>query len=93
MSTHRFLSRPGAFYLEENEKTVAQITYTPQGSGVISIDHTYVSPGLRGQGIGDDLVRRVVAYAREHDLKIIPSCPYAGHYFDKNMADRPLLHT
>lgn len=85
-------ARPGGFFLEDNGKTVAEISYSPQGEGVISIDHTYISPGLRGQGLADELVRRVIDYARGEELKIIPACSYAGHYFDKNLDDRVLLH-
>lgn len=59
---------------------------------MISIDHTYISPGLRGQGLADELVRKVIDYAREEELKIIPACSYAGHYFDKNLDDRVLLY-
>ncbi|GAB6930056.1 GNAT family N-acetyltransferase [Paenibacillus sp. JCM 10914] len=93
MDKRKFQSRPGGFFLEDNGKTVAEISYSAQGEDVISIDHTYISPGLRGQGIADELVRAVVAYARAEGLKIIPVCSYAGHYFDKNLDDRPLLHT
>jgi len=90
---HNIQARSGGFFIEENGKTAAEITYTPQGEGVISIDHTYISPSLRGQGIGEELVRKVIEYARTEELKIIPACSYAGHYFDKNIEDRSLLHT
>ena len=35
-----------------------------------------------GQGVGRDLVRTAVEYAREHDLKIIPVCPFARSVID-----------
>ncbi|AWP28307.1 GNAT family N-acetyltransferase [Paenibacillus sp. Cedars] len=92
MDKQSIQARTGGFFLEDNGKTVAEISYSPQGEGVISIDHTYISPGLRGQGLADELVRKVIDYAREEELKIIPACSYAGHYFDKNMDDRVLLY-
>lgn len=92
MDNRNIQTKPGSFFIENNGKTVAKISYSPQGNGVISIDHTYISPSLRGQGIADELVRKVIGYAREEDLKIIPVCSYAGHYFDKNVEDRVLLH-
>ncbi|ANA82126.1 GCN5-related N-acetyltransferase [Paenibacillus vortex V453] len=92
MDKQSIQARTGGFFLEDNGKTVAEISYSPQGEGVISIDHTYISPGLRGQGLADELVRKVIDYAREEELKIIPACSYAGHYFDKNLDDRVLLY-
>ncbi|MBX4149406.1 MULTISPECIES: GNAT family N-acetyltransferase [Paenibacillus] len=92
MDNRNIQTKPGSFFIENNGKTVAKISYSPQGNGVISIDHTYISPSLRGQGIADELVRKVIGYAREEDLKIIPACSYAGHYFDKNVDERDLLH-
>ncbi|SEL82003.1 hypothetical protein SAMN04488688_10651 [Paenibacillus sp. cl141a] len=92
MDKRNIQSESNSFYIEDNGKKVAEISYSPQGNGVISIDHTYISPGLRGQGIADELVRKVIDYAREENLKIIPACSYAGHYFDKNLDDRVLLH-
>ncbi|KOR88865.1 GNAT family N-acetyltransferase [Paenibacillus solani] len=90
---HNIQARSGGFFIKENGKTAAEITYTPQGDGVISIDHTYISPSLRGQGIAEELVRKVIEYARAEELKIIPACSYAGHYFDNNIEDRALLHS
>lgn len=92
MDKQNIQSKSGSFFIKDDGKTVAEITYSPQGNGVISIDHTYISPSLRGQGIADELVRKVIGYAREEDLKIIPACSYAGHYFDKNIDDRGLLY-
>lgn len=55
----------------------AVITYFFQDNSTIIIDHTYVSPKRRGQGIAKSLVDAVVKYAREENLKIIPLCSYA----------------
>ena len=50
--------------------------------GRIVIDLTAVSDERPGQGVGRELVRTAVEYAREHDLKIIPVCPCARSVFD-----------
>ena len=42
-----------------------------------------VSEDYRGQGIGRQLLDKVVEFAREKNLKIIPLCPYAKSVFDK----------
>lgn len=65
------------FYIGENEaEPIAEITFKEKDAQTINVDHTYVSDQLRGQGVAGKLVDTVVAYAREHDLKIEPTCPY-----------------
>ena len=66
----------GIFYIGEAiSNNVAEITF--EENKHIIIDHTYVDPSLRGQGIALQLVNKVVEYAREKNKKIIPECSYA----------------
>ena len=73
----------GVFYIEENGKQVAAMTYIFAGDTKFIIDHTEVQPGNEGKGLGRKLVQAGVDYAREHDLKILPLCTYAKSVFDK----------
>jgi predicted GNAT family acetyltransferase len=43
----------------------------------MTIDHTEIDEKLRGEGIGEDMVRAAVEYARENGFKINAVCPYA----------------
>lgn len=66
------------FYVGDNENDYKGIiTFVAEGDNTIIIDHTIVKEELRGMGIARKLVDRVVEYAREEDLKIIPQCSYA----------------
>ncbi|ANZ34526.1 GNAT family N-acetyltransferase [Staphylococcus carnosus] len=66
------------FYIgDSEEQPEAEITFVPAGEDKIDVNHTGVSGSLEGQGIGTQLVKRVVEYAKENNLKIIPSCPFA----------------
>ncbi|HLP22301.1 MAG TPA: GNAT family N-acetyltransferase [Chitinophagales bacterium] len=73
----------GAFYVEENGKRLAEMTFSKAGENLIIIDHTEVSDALRGTGAGKKLVTTAVEYAREHKVKILPLCPFAKSVFDK----------
>lgn len=68
--------RKGAFYIDEDGEWIAELTYFKNGQ-TMTIDHTEVDEKLRGERIGEDLVKAAVAYARENNLKINAVCPYA----------------
>lgn len=42
--------------------------------------HTYVPPELRGRQIAGDIVHYALEYAKQHHLKIVPSCPFVADY-------------
>ena len=66
------------FYVGESEENIiARITWKNGGNKIIVIDHTLVDPSLRGQGIAEKLIKKVVEMAREENLKIVPVCSYA----------------
>ena len=74
----------GAFFIEENGKWLAEMTYTKAGKTKIIIDHTEVDASRKGEGIGKDLVKAGVDFARQNNLKIIPLCPFAKAEFEKH---------
>ena len=75
--------RRGAFFIERDGEWIAEMSYVKQGPGVIIIDHTEVDKSLRGQGIGQKLVRNAVEYARANKLKIRPRCPYVRNVLEE----------
>lgn len=81
----------GMFYVEQEGKVLAQMTYVWTGAERIIIDHTEVDDALRGQSAGKQLVAKAVELAREKSLKIIPLCPFAKSVFDKVAEYRDVL--
>ena len=77
------LQEKGRFYIDNDGKTVAEITYTTPNNDTFIIDHTFVDESLRGQNVGEQLVASVVALARQQERKIIPLCPFAKHEFEQ----------
>ena len=70
----------GSFYIDDNGKRLGEIAYLMRGK-VMNIYHTEVDPSLAGKNMGFKLVETGVNYAREHDLKILPTCPFARKVF------------
>ena len=79
---HERLNLRGSFFMQRNGERVALMTYAVAGSRLI-IDHTEVDSSLRGTGAGHELVRAAVAWARDHDVRLTPVCPFARAVFDK----------
>ena len=58
---------------------------------LIQVIETYVPPSLRGRGLAEKLMKEVMKYAFENNLKIEPVCSYAFYYFIKYKDKRNLL--
>lgn len=67
----------GAFYIEKDGEWIAEMTYAKEGARKIIIDHTEVDESLRGKGVGKKLVQEAVKHARENNLLIKATCPFA----------------
>lgn len=86
-----FIKGENRFYKEKDDKLVAEITYIPKGDKV-DVDHTFVDSSLRGQGIAEKLVDRVVEEMEKEEKKIIPSCPYVGKLFERKPEKYSHIH-
>lgn len=65
------------FYIGKiEENTRAKMSFVPTGETQIIVDHTSVGDEFRGQGVGDQLLEKMVEYARENHLKVKPLCPF-----------------
>ena len=84
-------TKKGAFYVEQANETVAEMTYVWAGKDRIIIDHTAVSASGKGKGMGKLLVTKAVDFAREKGIKIIPLCPFAKSVFEKVAAFKDVL--
>ena len=74
------------FCLDERQAVLAEATYSPVRAGVVDINHTYVSPVLRGQGIAGQLMELLANELRKQGLKAAASCSYADVWLERNRA-------
>ena len=52
--------------------------------GGIAYLHTIVPKALEGRGFGSRLVRHILDYAVQNQLKVRPDCPFVKAYIDKH---------
>lgn len=76
---------------DQNGRVIAEITFPAVSDKTVDIDHTFVDPSLRGQGVADFLMRAAVAEIRAKGLKTRTSCPYAEKWFLKHTEFLDLL--
>jgi predicted GNAT family acetyltransferase len=79
----RFVARAG-----ERE---SQLVYLRLEQDTVDFRSTYVHPALRGQGVGETLVREALEWARTEGLKVIPSCWFVGTVVRRYPEYAPLL--
>ena len=74
---HKLLDGRGMFYVGRDGGILAEMVYSMSPKNEMVIEHTEVDVELEGQGVGKQLVYTAVEYARAHNLKIVPLCPFA----------------
>ena len=62
---------------------IAEVTF-PSEDGVSTIDHTFVDPSLRGEGIAGKLVKLAADKILAEGNKIVATCSYAVAWFKRH---------
>jgi uncharacterized protein len=57
----------------------------------VDLNHTYTHPALRGKGLAAQVVRAAFEFAKENNLKVIPTCSYVQAFVSKNNEFRELI--
>ena len=84
-------STNGYFVASDDGKEAGRMSYTFAGNSKIIIDHTEVNDAYRGQSIGKRILMKIVEFARQNNIKIIPLCPFAKSVFDRTEEIRDVL--
>jgi predicted GNAT family acetyltransferase len=58
----------------------------------ITLPHTVVPDAFAGKGVGSALAKAALDYAREHHLKVKPSCTFMASYIAKHPQYHDLVH-
>ena len=57
----------------------------------INLYHTYTHPALRGKGLAAHVVRAAFEFAKENNLKVIPTCSYVQAFVSKKSEYKELI--
>lgn len=72
-----------AYVYEKDEQTLGEITWTLLGD-VMVMDHTFVSPTLRGEGVAKKLLDQAAEFARGKGYKMEAVCSYVVTALEKS---------
>jgi predicted GNAT family acetyltransferase len=81
--------KAGRFEIEARG-SMAMLTYRLLGNSIL-LDHTEVPRELEGHGIGSQLVREALEFARLNGLRVVPICPFVVDYLRKHPEYQDLL--
>ncbi len=78
---HHNSNDDGIFYLDDNGKRMGDMRYLINANNTMDVYHTEVAKEIEGQSWGKQLVEAAVKYARQNNLKIVPTCTFAQSVF------------
>jgi predicted GNAT family acetyltransferase len=61
--------------------------------GVLALPHVEVEPDFEGKGVASELMRRSLDQIRERELRIVPICPFAQAFLERNPHYGDLVHS
>ncbi len=88
---HHENAHKGSFYVEENNKMIAELSYSFAGADKLILDQTYVTVKLKGNNIGNLLVEAAVNYSKSKNIRIVPLCPFAKKLIENKPEFREVL--
>ena len=79
-----FITKKDRIYATDSSgKIIAEVTF-PTEDGVSTIDHTFVDPSLRGQGVAGKLVKLAADHILAEGNRIAAICSYAVAWFKRH---------
>lgn len=66
----------GSFILRRDEKDIGRLDYVWDDEKTLRATHTFIPSEYRGQKLGDHLFDALMDFVNEHDLQLVPECPY-----------------
>jgi uncharacterized protein len=74
------------FVLRLDGERAGSLEYTRPDVGLLRIEYVEVAPEVRGTGLARRLVEQAMAFAADHDLRVVPVCGYARAVISRDPA-------
>lgn len=79
------------FLLNDNNETIAEVTFPDIDPNTVDINHTYVSDSIRGHGIAGKLMKAAAEQLQAQNKKAVLTCSFAIKWFERNPEYNNLL--
>ena len=73
----------GSFYIMQKDEQLGEMVISISEKD-LTVYHTEVSPKAEGRGFAKKMLETMVDYARAHQLKVIPLCPFVLAQFTRH---------
>jgi predicted GNAT family acetyltransferase len=76
----------------DRDGLTALIQYRPLDDGrTLDLYRTYTPAALRGNGLASRLTEHALRYARAHQHKVVPTCPFVATFIARHPEYRDLV--
>lgn len=90
----KFIHEKNQIFVEdENGDVIVLATFPFIKENVINVNHTFVTPSLRGKGVASQLMQEVYNHAKENNYTVVNTCPYAVAWFKRHKDKVDVLNT
>lgn len=72
------------FAVNEEDRVIAEVTFPETRKNRVTINHTFVDPTLRGQGIASLLLQEAYKCIKDQNKKADATCSYAIRWFHEH---------
>ena len=79
------------FLLNDNNETIAEVTFPDIDPNTVDINHPYVSDSIRGHGIAGKLMKAAAEQLQAQNKKAVLTCSFAIKWFERNPEYNNLL--
>jgi predicted GNAT family acetyltransferase len=78
-------------FVARTEAGPAYVAYNMPDERTIELHHTIVPRSERGRGIGSQVISAAIAYAREHGLRVIPTCHFVRTWLEEHPEEQDVV--
>lgn len=80
------------FEVSTDGRVIGFSAYHLIAEGVLALPHVEVEPAVEGRGVAGTLMRESLDMIRERKLRIVPICPFAQSFIERNPEYADLVH-